>query len=83
LFEVFTAVDSSPLRYDIVSIGEVTPHFEEKKIKVMTNSFETEIILKEESLKYVLEYTCVGRLMSFQDSSEKEIKRELEWLGKI
>jgi hypothetical protein len=41
----------------------------------MTNSFETEIILKEESLKYVLEYTCLGRLMSFRDSSRKEIRK--------
>ena len=70
---VLTAVDSSPLRYDIVSI-EVTRHFEEKKIRVMKNSFETEIILKKESFKYVLEYTCVGRLMSFRDSSGKEIR---------
>jgi hypothetical protein len=75
LFQVLTAVHSSPLRYDIVSIGEVTRHFEEKKIKVMTNSFETEIILKDGSLKYVLEYTCVGRLMSFRDSSGKEIRK--------
>ena len=43
----------------------------------MTNSFETEIILKEESLKYVLEYTRVGRLMSFRDSFGKEIRKRI------
>jgi hypothetical protein len=54
---------------------------EEKKIKVMTNNVETEILI-EEPLKYVLEYTCVGQLMLSRDSSGKEI-RELELLGKI
>jgi hypothetical protein len=49
----------------------------------MTNSFETGIILKEESLKYVLEYTCVGRLMSFRTAPGKKSERELEWLEKM
>jgi hypothetical protein len=48
----------------------------------MTNNAETEILLKEEALKYVLEYTCVGQLVLFWDSSGEEI-RELELLGKM
>jgi hypothetical protein len=35
-------------------------------------------MLKEESLKYVLEYTCVGRFISFRDSSGKEIRKRTE-----
>jgi hypothetical protein len=49
----------------------------------MTNNVETEVILKEEALKYVLEYTCIEQLLSFRDSSGKKSGTELEWPGKI
>jgi hypothetical protein len=53
------------------------PTFRREEDQRNANNPETEIKLNREALKYVLEYTYVGQLILFRDSSGKEIKKRI------
>lgn len=57
--------------------GKIGLRINASKTKIMTNGLKQDVIVENEIIEYVDEYTYLGQSISFEDLTEKEIDRRI------